>query len=373
MPKLKNRTDRISGLDGLRAISIVLVIAFHLTFGRNVAWLGPIGGVLNYGFVGVTVFFVLSGYLITWLLLQEEQLRGRIDLRAFYLRRAIRILPPALAYLAVLSALSVAGVVTVSAGDITKATLFVRNITSGPSETGHFWSLAVEEQFYLLWPAAFYWMSGYRYRLILTVGLVIAAPFWRQVVFLLAGGAMHVNGWRFDLRYDALLTGCVLALLRYDGRGIKVLNSGVFQNPAVPIISTATVYTFTSLTMVPKPLYFLSASITHISIALVINYVIEARGSWLVRLLNSTPLATCGALSYSLYIWQQLFCVNPDGSTAWYKMFPMNFALTVAAAVLSYRLIERPLAQYRKRLTVRHARVERQPLVNLAQDYKILT
>ncbi|MBV8782143.1 MAG: acyltransferase, partial [Phycisphaerae bacterium] len=144
---------RIESLDGLRALAIVLVLAFHMRESGAFAhaW---INAVAAKGQFGVEIFFVLSGFLITMLLLREEQKHGRIDLKMFYIRRGFRILPPAMTYLLVVAVLAIVGVSTAS-GDLATSALFVRNFFSwGSTDTGHFWTLAIEEQFYLLWPLA---------------------------------------------------------------------------------------------------------------------------------------------------------------------------------------------------------------------------
>src|SRR6266478_1710213 len=131
---------RIPGLDGLRAISIALVLAYHSAD----PMLAP-HSFRSKGNFGVEVFFVLSGYLITWLLLTEESVDGSFRLRAFYARRALRILPPALFYIACVSTLGLLGVIAMKLWDVVPCIFFFRNLTTGANVTEHFWSLAIEE------------------------------------------------------------------------------------------------------------------------------------------------------------------------------------------------------------------------------------
>src|SRR5579871_2509992 len=130
---------RLPGLDGIRAISIGLVLAFHVT--ESAGW-----NSFRAGSFGVEIFFVLSGFLITWLLCCEDNRYGSISLRTFYARRALRILPPALAYLATLEFL--AQFALVSSAGVLPCLAFIRNLVGGDPSTAHFWSLSVEEQFY---------------------------------------------------------------------------------------------------------------------------------------------------------------------------------------------------------------------------------
>src|ERR1700680_1591869 len=195
---------RIPGLDGIRALSILLVLFAHLADGVS-PW-------SQYGGFGVESFFVLSGFLITWLLCLEEDKRGVISLPSFYARRALRILPPAFLYIAAASILGLFGLANVARNEPLYCIFFIRNLmANGGQHLGHFWSLAIEEQFYLLWPLGFLLLRSDKRRLVFTGLLFVAAPFWKHLVFKLAGDAANVNSWRFDLRYDALMIGCCLA------------------------------------------------------------------------------------------------------------------------------------------------------------------
>ncbi len=119
---------RLPGLDGIRAVAVLLVIFHHLCSNGTFAGWPAVAHALKQGIFGVQIFFVLSGFLITWLLVNEEARTGRIDLRRFYRRRAFRILPPALAYLGVITLLAAAGVLVVGRGDLLSSWFFVRNL-----------------------------------------------------------------------------------------------------------------------------------------------------------------------------------------------------------------------------------------------------
>ena len=190
---------RIPGLDGIRALSIILVLLCHVLNGVT-TW-------SEYGAFGVESFFVLSGFLITWLLCLEEDKRGAVIAVYgvfLYARRALRILPPAFLYIACASLLGVWGLADLARNEAFYAAFFVRNLMpNGGLHLAHFWSLAIEEQFYLLWPVGFLLLRSDRRRIVFTVLLIVAAPFWRHAMYTAAGGAMWVNSWRFDLRYDA--------------------------------------------------------------------------------------------------------------------------------------------------------------------------
>ena len=147
---------RIKSLDGLRAISIFIVLAAHVAETANLRHEPYTRFVSNVGSFGVKIFFVISGFLITTLLLAEERRNGRISLGMFYLRRAFRILPVAYLFVGVVAALMVMGRIVLPDHNLLYAVTFAMNMApEGTWWTGHLWSLAIEEQFYLVWPVVF--------------------------------------------------------------------------------------------------------------------------------------------------------------------------------------------------------------------------
>jgi peptidoglycan/LPS O-acetylase OafA/YrhL len=152
--KLASRVSRtyLPTLDGWRAVAITAVILCH-AFGREDTGSKINSLILSLGQQGVSLFFTISGYLITTLLLDERQ-RGGISLRGFYIRRAFRILPPAYIYLAAVATIGVSGLIHLAPGEILSAALVYNNYWPSRSWfTQHFWSLSMEEHFYLLWPS----------------------------------------------------------------------------------------------------------------------------------------------------------------------------------------------------------------------------
>jgi len=320
---------RLPGLDGIRAVSIALVIAYHVTssaLGRDV---------MHFGSFGVEIFFILSGFLITWLLCKEEAEHTSISLHAFYARRALRILPPVVIYLGVLLILSAAGFLTVSLADVTGCFFFARNIFGGSFQTAHFWSLSLEEQFYLLWPLAMILLGSNKWRLRISIVLVLASPIWHSLSYRLAGDAALVNHLRFDQMYGPILMGCCLALMRNDPKLLGYLRHSSLQAHWFALALVASV-----IVLWPVPH---AETLTYLAVALFINYALEHEGGPL----NWGPLAWVGRVSYSLYLWQQLFCWK---SPLWLGHFPQNLLASMLAAVLSYYLVEQPFARLRKRV-----------------------
>jgi len=173
--------NRLPGLDGLRAIAVSWVMLVHLFTSQKINIENPfLRQLAASGGFGVELFFVLSGFLITYLLLKEENQTGQINLKAFYARRAFRILPPAFTFLFLVFSTHIMLGKSVDLLEYFSAAFFFRNFTSGTQLTGHYWSLAIEEQFYLLWPATLCILPKSK-RLSITLLLVLIAPLWRQL------------------------------------------------------------------------------------------------------------------------------------------------------------------------------------------------
>ncbi len=346
-------SGQIPSLNGLRAISILLVILAHLSgtagFPIPAGWLYQWFG--NLGFLGVKVFFVISGFLISSLLIKEWNKHGRISLAGFYYRRTLRIFPASYAYVAVISLAAAAGFVALRQNDILHALTYTVNYHRPRSWwVGHLWSLAVEEQFYLLWPGALAFF-GLRKGFMGAAAFLAAAPLIRVGTALFLP-AQHLSiGESFQTVADALATGCVLAglwpRLSTHQAYMKFLLSRAFT--LVPI----TLFAVHWLSRYPKFGYPVGESILNVCIALVIHRYVLMPRSPIGRFLNSPPLDFIGVLSYSLYLWQQPFLNR--SSPHWTAAFPQNVILVGLCALLSYYLVEKPFLGLRDRLRSRAA------------------
>jgi len=277
------------------------------------------------GALGVAVFFAISGYLITTLLLEDHNLRG------FYVRRAFRILPPAYLYLIV-----VAIAEPLRRGELASAAFFYSNYWADRSwYTAHFWSLSMEEHFYLLWPVLLMGL-GIRRALIAASVLVAMTALWRP------WSLAHIELpfptlQRTDMRLDAFLFAGILAILL----------RGPYRVPLLRVLTAAWFRVLSSLTLLAVWTWALTGSapatgalIESAVLPAVLVSVIYWPGSRVFRLLETKPLRWMGRISYGLYLWQQLFLVPPAGA-----LLP-RVALTFAAAAASYYLLERPLLRY---------------------------
>ena len=318
---------RIPSLDGLRAISITLVILSHLVKWKHISFRVP-GG---YGDLGVQVFFILSGFLITSLLLREIGRSSTIDLRDFYIRRAFRIFPAAFVFLAVVIVLywrqmrwfHIAAAIFYGANmDISRPWIF-----------GHLWSLSIEEQFYLLWPFAL--KKWRRHKTAILLGAFALTPAFRTALY-----AFHVhNGLNGSLPVyaDQLAIGCLLAI--FASRLPKIAGSLAL---AMALVAFAVPWFPAHSPGRTLFLLFFLRPVLDVSIAGVVLHVIQVP----YRALNWAPVAWLGRISYSLYLWQELFCSNPGFHIGYFLIVP-----ALGCACLSYYFVEQPMLRLRdKRL-----------------------
>jgi peptidoglycan/LPS O-acetylase OafA/YrhL len=347
-------------LDGWRAVAIGLVIADHLSLSATrrppeTMWLGQIG---------VNLFFGLSGFLITSRLLAERGDEGRVDLGAFYLRRVARILPAAFGYLLVVSLLGVAGVLPVRPLEVVAAAGFFRNYlppalplaTSALGVwdgfyTSHFWSLAIEEHFYLLWPPLLARLKSVRAVGWAAAALAIAVMLWRGVALFLSvertGHGIALFTWRTDLRLDALLWGAVVGAA-FTFASVQRWLTG--RRGQLTWVLAVAAYLLVLYLYRARPTVWGSALVP-IMIAGTV-----ARPDGLVgRGLELSAVRWVGRLSYSLYLWQQLWTpfAGVPRTLGRVQLWPMNLAAILLAAAASYYLVERPCIRVGARLVGR--------------------
>lgn len=334
---LHDGPPRVAALDGLRAMAIASVVIFHV-------WPHALPG----GWVGVDMFFVLSGYLITRLLDQELQRAGQIDLVAFAAKRSLRIMPALFAMLAVyviyaqICTVDPARHMQTVAFAASFATNWARAFSSaaeGP--LGHTWSLAMEEQFYLLWPLAL--MSLRTPNRARWIGLLIAGVVcWRAALAL--GGAdaeRTYNG--FDTHTDGLLLGGLLAIVRIP----DPVRAWAARWVAVPLAV---------ITAVLLAMGYRSPAVQAVGMA-----VCALAAAWLLvaaqepgrfaRSLSIAPLRYLGRLSYSLYLWHlPILMLGSRHVPGGWRSTVLLLALSLTTAAASYHLIELPFLALRTRL-----------------------
>ena len=359
--------DRIPSLDGLRAISIVLVLFGHLAGTRGFPVPASVGNFLNTAELGVHIFFVISGFLITKLLLDELARKHKIAVGRFYLRRTLRIFPPYYAYIGVLVLAAAAGWVVLAPQDPLRALTYTTNYDEARSWfVGHTWSLSVEEQFYLLWPAVLL-LAKTRRAILIAAGVVLVVPLIRVALWEIWRLPI---GARFETVADAIAVGCVLAgtreWLHRSPVYMRALASPLFiVVPAIGIVANMTH---------DHPLVYFAVgfAVVNVCAVLCVDWAVTFWDGRIGRVLNARPLVFVGVMSYSLYLWQQPFLYRD--SPAAVAAFPLNIVLAIACALASYYIIERPSLQLRRRiehyLNTRHApsRVSATPAATVIAD-----
>ena len=350
-------TARLPSLDGLRAVSIGLVIGAHATRTYGFPeWMGAAAPFIFDGLLGVRVFFVISGFLITWLLLRELDERGAIDLGAFYKRRLLRIFPVFYLYLATvcLSALWIHR--DFSDGEWIAAAAFVRNFLEGGWTLGHLWSIAVEEQFYLFWPLTLVLLKSRRQLVVVAGAVILLAPIARVLVYL--SPWRHIPGFGFVTQADSLMVGALLAVVLADRSPMAAAVRRRLENTRrVQVVALAIIYAVWLLTshgLAGRLTVPFGPTAQHFAIAAFIATVVLVPRGAAFRVLNYPLLAWVGVLSYSLYIWQQLFlypATYEDGDL-WWRTFPANLVLLLLVSCASFYLVEKPFLKLKQRFAV---------------------
>ncbi len=376
----------LAGLDGLRALAILAVLLYHSETG----WLPA-------GFIGVQVFFVVSGYLISWLLLEEWRAVGQIDLRQFWLRRARRLLPALFVLITATLSLAVVFLPQEVAGmraDVLAAIVYVTNwhlifahesyfeATSRPSMLQHLWSLAVEEQFYLLWPLVLVltlrWLKFRGALAVAVVGATLSALLMMALYQPDADPSRVYYGT--DTRAAGLLIGAALAFLwrprirkravldaqgerrsdssRVSGRRVRKRSLAstylARRERALPLLLDAIgvaglailVWAAVALDEYQPALYTWGLTLVALTTAIVILVATHPE-TRLGSLLDREPLRWIGQRSYGIYLWYwpvfDLTRPRLDVPLDGVALFVVRLVVTVALAALSFRFVETPI------------------------------
>jgi len=348
--------QRIPSLNGLRAISIVLVLFDHLVRENhvfdsisNVVVIKPFINFISNGPLGVNVFFVISGFLITSLLLNEEKTNANVSLKNFYARRSLRIFPAYFFMLLVYFVLQSFNIIFIPLESWVTAITFTKYFNWKVEwYTAHAWSLSVEEQFYLFWP--FLFILGNKIRKQSAILLVCVVPLIRILVeFYPTKGFDELS---FFTRIDAIAVGCLCAL--YNEEIIVALKANwqkIFFGSLLLLFSIR--YIKLSFDNLGLGYLFVPFGVSHGSIAngliaLIMMYSIYGPQKQWYRFLNWSAMGFLGTLSYSIYLWQQFFICE---TTYWINMFPQNIMFVFFAALTSYYLIETPFLMLKSRIS----------------------
>lgn len=356
MPSSKSRY--IPALDGLRALAVLAVIAYHM----HLPW-AP-GGLL-----GVTMFFVLSGYLITSLLLIEHDKTRTIDLRQFWLRRARRLVPAIVFVIActiVLCTVFNHALLTKMRGDIAPSLLFFNNwwqifhnvsyfdALGAPSPLAHFWSLAIEEQFYLVWPIVLLTLLklGAKRPALRNITLIAAGLSAIEMVLLFSPTADPSRVYYgTDTRAFSLLIGAYLAFVwpahkLGARRGIRLTKRARTLLDAIGGLALVGLVLMVALSNGFSPFLYNGGLVLCSVLTAIVIAVMVHPASVVGRIAGCAPLVWIGRRSYGIYLWHYplLLLMNPDPrvETPWW-LYLVQLAVVFACAAFSYRFIENPI------------------------------
>ena len=349
------KPHHIPALDGLRGIAILLVIVHHQLIPL------PLSG----GFLGVDLFFVLSGFLITNLLLKEFNSTRSVSLRGFYMRRVLRLAPALLLYL--ITTLIVIyfldpeefrtqlKLVGFAATYLTNWRLAL-GWDYSLDATAIIWSLSIEEQFYLLWPpvliAILYAKVKHQHIAIALLMLIVGIAFHRATLFSV-GAELNRMYYGTDTRADALFAGCLIAFILQFRLPIRV--QAALHISALFSLGTL-VYLIATSTFNGSFLYRGGYTLVAIATASVIWSVANSPDSWFSNVLAWAPLRWFGKISYGLYLWHWLLLRNVSFYSwvgEWETPFRLAFAIGISAA--SFYLVETPFNSLKEKF--RHVRV----------------
>ncbi|MBS1646960.1 MAG: acyltransferase [Bacteroidetes bacterium] len=350
-------TTKYPSLNGLRAISIVLVICHHLSGQYHIFeqapknyWVQIFINFIQDGSFGVNVFFIISGFLITSLLLKEESVCQKISLKNFYIRRTLRIFPAYYFLLLVYFVLQCFNVIHLHKYEWLTALTYTKYFNWIKDwNTSHAWSLSIEEQFYLLWPFVF--MGGARLRKTVAWLVIIIVPCIRAAL------STSPDWWIYDFwffaRIDAIVMGCLFAL--YQKEIVARL-----QNYWIPVFYAALLLIIT-IPLLPGFIsgpvfsYWYHAiglsygTLVNLSVAVVMMYSIFGKKRLWFVFLNNPVMNYIGILSYSIYLWQQLF--TNCWIDSWFFKFPNNLVSILIMALFSHYVIEKPFLKLKSRFS----------------------
>ena len=345
---------QIPALNGIRAIAVFLVIFYH--YGLRLP-----GGFKVPGAHGVLIFFVMSGFLITWLLLKENEKYGRISLSGFYRRRVLRIFPAFYFYWALLVTILLLGHHEIVWLQTISSFFYLSNYYQaifGDPNNGfsHTWSLAIEEQFYLFWPFLF---ARFRHDLkkmtVFLVGLIGSVWIYRWILYFGFHASQEYFYAAFDARLDSLMVGCLLAVLLKRGVLMRFWE-GVCRGYATPVFTILLLITsvFAGPALVPRYRDVIGLAIEPVLIAVIIVQVIALSSTPLFKWMEWSWVRFLGQISYSLYLYQQLTLQSVHKRLAGQpEILQLSAAVgvTILAACFSFYVIERPFLKLKERKT----------------------
>lgn len=332
----------IKGLNAIRAFSIILVVLNHMDVFQSLLTpemvdlrLAP----MISGNFGVQVFFVLSGFLISHILLHERSQTGSINLKNFFIRRFLRLVPPLLVFFLLLGIAISQGYLSHTSDSVLYAVFYIYNFVPRELysfEMGHFWSLGVEEQFYLFWPFTLTIVKRVNLLVIFLCLLILLCSILTLITHRFSLDQVYFISRWFIPASCPILIGCLGAVFNHYNRQYlqKLLSFNWLIIPLIFVMYSFSLYA-------PIALIPLGISVRSVAILLFILKIYHSQQRKWVQALEFAPLSYIGIISYGIYVYQGFFLRTGGGSDVWFQLFPVNILFTLVIAVISYELIEK--------------------------------
>jgi len=342
----------IPSLDGWRAVAIMMVILGHLMLTlQKGTLLHSILRLTVFGSLGVKIFFVLSGFLITTLLIKEKIKFSEVNIKNFFIRRSLRIVPVLYLYIVVIYLINLVLHLNLQIIHFLGPIFYVSNflIPTNAWITGHTWSLAVEEQFYLMWPFLFNFL---RSTLLTCLSIILLIPLVKITQYYIPTSENYILA-PFFIPASSIFTGALLSLLSFNSYFVKTLQNKNLYTSFFFIFSIVLIYFILHITskgILGRITLPFGNILTDFCIGYLILFSIIRKKHLIFKILNQKIIVRIGVISYSLYIWQQLFII-PTGNypiLEKYIYLPLNLILTFAFGFSSYHFFEKPFLKLKR-------------------------
>lgn len=338
----------IKGFDGLRAISVIFVV---LTHSGIAGLLLPESNFFKFyffslfaGTTGVKVFFTLSGFLITSILLKEIGLRGSVNIKFFFIKRALRLFPPLILFFLALIPLILFNKVETELKAVFYSAFYIYNFIPRElysQELGHTWSLAIEEQFYLMYPFVVNLFNIKRLIyvcvgvLVLCMGVEILFSYLKLKNYKL-GSEYFILRWFIPAAFP-IIVGCLLAI--FLERKWPIISGFFYQKPKIAIVLGVFLYCFPLLYFIPLSL---TQMLQPLGVAVFIGLLYcHNTNNFIIKVLEFSIIRYIGRISYGIYLYQGIFLGTGPEATMVIQEFPLNILLTFITAIISFELIEK--------------------------------
>lgn len=354
------RVKYIRGFDGLRCVSIVFVLLTHLGIYDIFIpdnYLSERLMHLISGYTGVNIFFTLSGFLITKILLSSKASAGKVSFFNFYSRRFLRLLPPLIIFYPSIAFLMYAHLISESKVGLLYSIFYIYNFVPNryyTVELGPTWSLAVEEQFYIFWPFIinYFKKSGILiFAILLIVACLIGSVYLPGLSIRHHGKLYFLDQYSKVVRWfipavAPIMAGSVFSLIIFSSK--KYFDYLVRRNNFLLLGFFLFFFSPVYLPLGFPDYYFVIQSL---GVASLLAWLLFNQGSFLARILEFKPVAYLGKISYGIYIYHSIFITTGSSGNILIQKYPLNLILTLIAAILSYEFIEKRILKYKAKFT----------------------